>query len=110
MRYMKGIVVGVMVYLGAFGIAAFVAWFIKGEEPTALIAALFGGGVIELLITGAMKINELVTRWKTGQKERGDNYGAQNINDITFPKELDDIMGGINNEYEDQLGAETDEP
>ena len=50
------IVKGVLVYWVLFVIVAWVAFFIKGSVPDALIQYGLGGGAVELIVTGAIEI------------------------------------------------------
>ena len=59
MRYLKKLLIAVYVYLAMFATACFVAWYIKGIEPAALIAGVCGAAGVESIIAGLMKLYEI---------------------------------------------------
>ena len=59
MRYLKKLLISVYIYLGIFAIAVYIGWLITGDEPSALIAGVFGAGGIESLVGGIIKFREI---------------------------------------------------
>lgn len=59
MRYLKKLLIAVYVYLGIFTIIVYIGWLITKNEPSALIAGVFGAGGIESLVGGIIKYREI---------------------------------------------------
>jgi len=59
MKYLKRLLCGIYLFLGAFALICLILWAVKGYEPTALIAGVFAAAGVESLIGGIMKINEI---------------------------------------------------
>lgn len=74
MRFLKQLLCGIYGYLALFGAACFIAWAVRGDEPTALIAGICGAAGIESIVGALMKVRELETEQKnrsdTDRKER----------------------------------------
>lgn len=68
MRFMKRLLLFVLLYLGIFGIACLAIFCVRGAEPQYLITAVFGSAGVELIISGAIKILE---KKSDKEKERG---------------------------------------
>lgn len=58
MRFMKKLLLAVYLYIGVFGVICLVMWIITHEEPTSLIAGVFGAAGVESLISGIMRMSE----------------------------------------------------
>lgn len=58
MRFMKGLLIALLCYLGLFGVACLIGFYVTGNEPSTLITAIFGSAGVELIISGAIKILE----------------------------------------------------
>lgn len=58
MRFMKKLLLAVYLYIGIFGVVCLVMWIITHEEPTSLIAGVFGAAGVESLISGIMRMSE----------------------------------------------------
>ena len=56
MRFLKKIVLGVVVYWVIFVLLMIITFFIKGMVPDTLIQYALGGGVIELVVTALIEL------------------------------------------------------
>lgn len=56
MRFLKKIVIGVVVYWVIFVLLMIITFFIKGMVPDTLIQYALGGGVIELVVTALIEL------------------------------------------------------
>lgn len=72
MRYLKKLLICVYAYMGAVGLAAFVAWAATGEEPMALIGGVFGAAGVESIIAGIMRIHEMHAEADARREERAE--------------------------------------
>ena len=96
MRYMKRLLLGIYLYMGAFFAACYVSWLITGDEPTSLIAGVAAAVGVESIAAGILRINENREQHKH-EKEmyaNGEECGT----------------AGDGGEDENRLGTETDEP
>ena len=76
MRYMKRLLTGIYLYMGAFFTACYVSWLITGEEPTSLIMGVSAAVGVESIAAGAIRIYENKEQHKH-EKEIREN-GKQN--------------------------------
>lgn len=58
MRFMKKLLVTIYLYIGVFGVICLVMWIATREEPTSLIAGVFGAAGVESLISGILRMSE----------------------------------------------------
>lgn len=58
MRYMKRLLTGIYLYMGAFFAACYVSWLITGNEPAALIAGISAAVGVESIAAGLIRIHE----------------------------------------------------
>ena len=58
LRYMKRLLTGIYLYMGAFFAACYVSWLITGNEPAALIAGVSAAVGVESVAAGAIRIYE----------------------------------------------------
>lgn len=68
MRFMKVLLIVLLCYLGLFGVACLIGFYITGNEPATLITAIFGSAGVELLISGAIKVLEKKVKTKGSQQ------------------------------------------
>ena len=86
MRFLKKMVLGVVVYWLVFVVAMTVIFCVKGSVPDTLIMYALGGGVMELVITAAIKIIKPLVEKKVGLTEKKED-SAEKKED--FPEEED---------------------
>lgn len=72
MRYLKRMLLGIYLYLALFAAVCLAVWAIRGEEPAALIAGVFGAAGIESIIGGIMKLNEIAAE-KAAERRKNKN-------------------------------------
>lgn len=58
LRFMKRLLTGIYLYMGAFFTACYVSWLITGNEPAALIAGVSAAVGVESIAAGIIRINE----------------------------------------------------
>lgn len=89
MRFMKKLLLAVYLYIGIFGVVCLVMWIITHEEPTSLIAGVFGAAGVESLISGIMRMSEnraeraarLREQHNDAEETDGENEQAETEND-----------------------------
>ena len=74
MRYMKRLLTGIYLYMGAFFTACYVSWLITGNEPAALIAGVSAAVGVESIAAGIIRINENKEQHK---HEKEMQYGSE---------------------------------
>lgn len=84
MRWMKKLLLGIYIYMGAFFGICLIWWMVTGNEPTALIAGISAAVGVESVAAGVIRVYE--------QKQTND-----------FEKEQ-------RKDEERKLGTEIDEP
>lgn len=84
MRWMKKLLLGIYIYMGAFFGICLIWWMVTGNEPTALIAGISAAVGVESVAAGVIRVYE--------QKQTND-----------FEKE-------VREHEERKLGTEVDEP
>lgn len=95
MRFMKKLLLAVYLYIGIFGVVCLVMWIVTHEEPTSLIAGVFGAAGVESLISGIMRMNEnraeRAERLREQQSDAVENPDGENAETNT-DTENDDII------------------
>ena len=56
MRFLKKIVLGVVIYWVCFVVLMIITFFVKDNVPDTLITYALGGGVIELVVTAVIEL------------------------------------------------------
>ena len=74
MRYMKRLLTGIYLYMGAFFTACYVSWLITGDEPAALIAGVSAAVGVESIAAGIIRIHENKEQHK---HEKEMQYGTE---------------------------------
>lgn len=95
MRFMKKLLLAVYLYIGIFGVVCLVMWIVTHEEPTSLIAGVFGAAGVESLISGIMRMSEnraeRAERLREQQSDAVENPDGENAETNT-DTENDDII------------------
>ena len=68
MRFLKKLLICLYAFLAVFAVTCLILWAVRGEEPDALIMAVFGAAGIESVVGALMKIKEK----KTNETEGGE--------------------------------------
>ena len=87
MRYLKRLVLAVILFLAACIITWTIGFYVTGAEPSTLITCTLGAGGVELLISGALKIMETAAEYQLRKKERNEKmmkYGKKKISVVMW--------------------------
>lgn len=69
MRFLKKIVIGVVVYWVIFVLLMIITFFVKGMVPDTLIQYALGGGAVELVITALIELVKPVVERQVAKEE-----------------------------------------
>jgi len=87
-RFLKRLLCALYLYLAVFAAACLLLWCVRGEEPSALIAAVFGAAGTESVVGAWIRLGELrAEREKernkaqpcAGRNEERDDHGKAEI-------------------------------
>ena len=112
MRYMKRLLTGIYLYMGAFFAACYVSWLITGNEPAALIAGVSAAVGVESIAAGIIRINENREQNKHekdmqyGTEHDGTGYASQGGNQLDAETEFPEISDD-GRTYGDSDGGDT---
>lgn len=71
MKFLKKMLIAIYVYLGVFGVAMGILFFLTGVIPDTLIQCVFAGAGIESIVGAIMKVKELSVEKKTEDERKG---------------------------------------
>ncbi len=58
MRYLKRLITGIYIYLGAFNASCLLVWYLTGDAPQSLIVAVNAAVGLESLVAALLKMTE----------------------------------------------------
>lgn len=69
MRYLKRLLAAVYIYLAVFAAVCLLLWIVTRDEPSYLIAGVFGAAGIESIVGAIIKQSEIKSAEKMQKKE-----------------------------------------